>query len=269
MNRPSDLAKVLETVLVDWHKDDSSFGGSYGLRSSERSQRVYVGEDTSSSCDNVDDVSCIREITADQFSREVTKNDMKSTVLLYTSSFCSQCTVASYVIHSVANMLNQAGIDDIQFRMMDSTRNDPPVQFTALAYPSVIFFPRGQSDQSRVFPSYKELNMASILTFIISNLTPTRRLQLALSSCDTTCLTKLSLSAGDKLTKLENTRRRLTLRASISQSIAKQIRHVRTILYVVAAMKDNLQNNSDQVPSQSRRFYSTILDNFRYDTGSK
>jgi len=266
---PSELAQVLESVLINWHNDGTSLGGSYGLRSSERSRRVYVGEDTSASCDNINEVSCIREITADQFVREVIHNEKKSTVLFYTSSFCSQCTVASFVMHSVARMLDQAGIDDIQFRMLDSTRNDPPVQFTALAYPSVIFFPRGESDQSRVFPSYKELNITSILTFIISNLSPARRLQLGLSSCDSTCLTKLSLSAGDKLTKLENTRRRSVLRSSLRQSLAKQIRHVRTILYVISALKNNLQNNSDLPESHSGRFYSTILDNFIYDTGSK
>ena len=39
-----------------------------------------------------------------------------SLVLLYTSSYCSQCTTTNYVFHSVAELLDQAGIKDVQFR---------------------------------------------------------------------------------------------------------------------------------------------------------
>ena len=114
--------------------------------------------------------------------------------------------------------------------MMESTRNDPPVQLTALAYPSVIFFPRGRPEQSRVFPSYKELNISSLLTFVLSNLSPQQRLVLALSSCDAKCLAKLRLTAASKLSSLENTRRRMamtSLNSTLVNSWSRHIKHVR------------------------------------------
>ena len=118
------------------------------------------------------------------------------------------------------------------FRMIESTRNDPPVQFTALAYPSVIFLPHNRPDNSRVFPTYKELNVTSLLSFILSNLSPDQRLRLALSSCDTNCVAKLRLTATDKLSKVESYRRRLpesAMHTRVGLTLARQIKHIRLV----------------------------------------
>ena len=110
-----NLTDVLEKTLLRWHGAGGDVSGHYGLRSSDRSSRVQVGRDSVRGCDPEDGGarSCVREVTRDQFMEDVTS---ASTVLLYTSSYCSQCSVASHVLHSVAELLSRAGIRDVQFR---------------------------------------------------------------------------------------------------------------------------------------------------------
>ena len=154
----------------------------------------------------------------------------QSTVLLYTSTYCSQCSVTAATFHTVSRLL--AGLPGIQFRMVDTTRNDLNWQFTALAYPSIIFFPGKRKENSRVFPTDKELNSTSLLSFILSNLSPELRLRLALQSCDNNCQAKLKLHASHKLTSLDSFIKRRTISRSLVNTrlgkvLVKQIRHVR------------------------------------------
>lgn len=37
-------------------------------------------------------------------------------LMLYTSSYCSQCSVVSSMVHSVAELIKDAGIRDLEFR---------------------------------------------------------------------------------------------------------------------------------------------------------
>ena len=217
-----NLTQALETALTGHH--DQVLSGQYGLRSSESSARVQVGADTVSSCVSGGQESCIREVSRSSFTEQVLRSN-KSVVLLYTSSYCSQCSVAGHVLHAVSAVLQDAGVEDVEFRMMESTRNDPPLQYTALAYPSIIFFPRNNSHNSRVFPSYKEINITSLLNFVLSNLSSRHRLSLALSSCDIKCLQRLKLNTSLKLASLENNRRRWS--RYIQTLVNKQIKHVR------------------------------------------
>ena len=62
-----------------------------------------------------------------------------------------------------------------RFYTVDATRNDLPVQFTALSYPTVLVFPQHRKAESRVFPLTEELNTTNLLSFILSNLTPAAR----------------------------------------------------------------------------------------------
>ena len=39
-----------------------------------------------------------------------------SVLLLYTSSYCSQCSVVSSTVHSVADLIRDAGIKELEFR---------------------------------------------------------------------------------------------------------------------------------------------------------
>ena len=218
------LTQDLESALVSWHTGQT--GTSGGLRSSQRSSRVQVGSD-SLSCQQAGTVSCIQEVTRDTFQSDVL-NSNQSTVLLYTSSYCSQCSVTAHLLHSLSSIL--AGLHDIQFRMVDTSRNDLNWQFTALAYPSVIFFPGKRKENSRVFPTNKELNSTSLLNFILSNLSPEQRLRLALQSCDNNCVARLKLHASQKLHNLQNVikrRSRSLTNTRMGNVLVKQVRHVR------------------------------------------
>ena len=231
-----NLSQALESTLLAWHSSPSStFTATNGLRSSERSTRLEPGTETlSCHISSSSSSSCLQQVTKDKFDVEVVESN-RSTVLLYTSTYCSQCSVTAHTLHTVSRLL--AGLPDIQFRMVDTTRNDLNWQFTALAYPSIIFFPGKRKDNSRVFPTNKELNSTSLLSFILSNLSPELRLKLALQSCDNNCVAKLKLHASHKLTTLDSFIKRRTLSRSLINTrlgkvLVKQIRHVRYILHI-------------------------------------
>ena len=219
-----NITDRMEAALLSWHSGQTRPTG--GQRSSERSSRLQLGRDSVES-GAAGSVSSIREVTRDNFEADVV-NSKQSTVLLYTSSYCSQCSVTAHLLHSVNRIL--AGLPDIQFRMVDTSRNDLNWQFTALAYPSVIFFPGKRKENSRVFPTYKELNSTSLLNFILSNLSPEQRLRLALQSCDNNCVARLKLHATQKLSSLQafiKRRSRSLTNTRMGNVLVKQIRHVR------------------------------------------
>ena len=231
-----NLSRALESSLLAWHSawsssPSSGLAASNGLRSSERSSRLGPGTETFSChlSSSSSSSSCLQEVTRDMFDVEVVASN-QSTVLLYTSTYCSQCSVTAATFHTVSRLL--AGLPGIQFRMVDTTRNDLNWQFTALAYPSIIFFPGKRKENSRVFPTDKELNSTSLLSFILSNLSPELRLRLALQSCDNNCQAKLKLHASHKLTTLDSFIKRRTISRSLVNTrlgkvLVKQIRHVR------------------------------------------
>jgi len=248
-----DFRKTLENVIDSWHKGE--LVGQPGLRSSERGTSLRLGIDTN--CDNIDSsVSCVKEVTRDTFNRDVLEKN-SSTVLFYTSSFCSHCTAVSYVFHSVSRLL--ADVTEIQFKVMDATRNDLPWQFTALAYPTVLFFPQRSKDSSRVFPTYKELNTTNLLAFIVSNLSPQVRLRLALKSCDSVCLAKVRLSATNTLGRLERLARRRIVTGRRQSRLQQQIKYVKTVLYVTTAWA---ASPDQDLPQVSDRYFSAIVDTF-------
>ena len=156
-------------------------------------------------------------------------------------------------------------LDFAIFRMLESTRNDPPLKWTALAYPSLMYIPSGAQSEARtrLFPAAKELSVTSILSFVLSNLEPSQRLRLALTSCDAQCAARLRLTASSRLDRLEASRWRLGpagLQTSRGRSLSRRIRHMRTVLYVLAAEQGHAASDIPQ--SQSHRYYATILDNF-------
>jgi len=243
----------LEQALLSWHGE--GIVGQPGLRSSDRGHGVLHGTD--SDCDGLGShLSCVKEVTRDTFHEEVLANT-STTVLFYTSNFCSHCTVVSHVFHSVSRLL--VDIPGIQFRMMDATKNDLPWQFSALAYPTVLIFPQHRKDNSRVFPTYKELNTTNLLAFIVSNLTPEVRLKLALKSCDSVCLAKVHLSATNSLANLERLARRRSIMGRRGRDLQQQIKYTKTVLYVVTAWA---ASPSQDLPQVSQRYSSAIIDSF-------
>ena len=129
------LTASLERALLSWHAPGGpQEPGQYGLRSSDKSSRVQVGEDTWETCSEWGShVSCIREATRNQWTAgevnfpnillqnfhvfycQVMSRNV-SILLLYTSSYCSQCSVVSSMVHSVAELIKDAGIGEVEFR---------------------------------------------------------------------------------------------------------------------------------------------------------
>ena len=112
------LTQSLERSLLGWHAPGGSQEpGQYGLRSSDRSSRVQVGEDTWVTCSGWgSDVSCVQEVTRDQWTAGKVTGRNVSVLLLYTSTFCSQCSVVSHMVHRVAELVREAGIREVEFR---------------------------------------------------------------------------------------------------------------------------------------------------------
>ena len=58
-------------------------------------------------------------------------------MVFYTSTFCTHCTAASYVVHTVQQLLEPLGDLGLSFYIIDATTNDLPVYLTALSFPTV------------------------------------------------------------------------------------------------------------------------------------
>ena len=58
-------------------------------------------------------------------------------VVLYTSPSCAFCQVATHIFHTLERLISS---DLVNFLTIDSTQNDLPWSFTALAVPSVLYF---------------------------------------------------------------------------------------------------------------------------------
>jgi len=146
------------------------------------------------------------------------------------------------------------------FYTIDATINDLPVHLTALSYPTVLVFPPHKKAESRVFPVKEEFNTTNLLTFIVSNLTPSVRLRLALSTCSSSCLSRLRLDASSTLGRLASIARR---RPAVTRRRAYQrrLRYSKTVLYVVTAW-----TNEETVPRVGEDFVATILESFKEAT---
>jgi len=220
----------------------------------------------------VEEVSRLREVSVSSL-EEVVSPSTPGAVVLYTSPFCTHCTVASHVVHTVQRLLHPVHLLGIRFFTVDATRNDLPVQFTALSYPTVLVFPQHRKAESRVFPLAEELNTTNLLSFILSNLTPAARLRLALSSCSPSCLGKLRLRARDGLARLA-ARARTRPGLAGRRAFQRWLSYNKTVLYVVAAWEEEERRRSSEggggeeeqatsLPSVSEAFVAAILDTFR------
>jgi len=250
--------QTLRSMILSWHRGE--FNSEPGLRSSERLSSFFHGVTNPRSEDSA--LEIVEEVTRDNFYKSVIVSN-SSTVLFYSSTFCTYCSVASFVFHTVARLLADVGL---QFKIVDASKNDLPWQYTALAYPSVLFFPRLRSENSRVFPTHKELNTTNLLAFIVSNLKPVERLRLALKSCDNLCLTKVRLAASSTLGNLERVSRRRALVGRRGKRLQQQIKYAKTVLYVVTAWVNSSELEHSEV---SDRYTSAIIDSFIESRESK
>jgi len=241
----------LESLVARWHQQGEAIGKP-GLRSSEEGGCASEGLEHST--------SCIPQLNSASFQAMVGGKSPTGAVVFYTSKFCAHCTTASYVVHTVQQLLEPLGDLGLIFYTIDATINDLPVHLTALSYPTVLVFPPHKKAESRVFPVKEEFNTTNLLTFIVSNLAPSIRLRLALSTCSSSCLSRLRLDASSTLGRLASIARR---RPAVTRRRAYQrrLRYSKTVLYVVTAWA-----NEETVPRVGEDFVATILDSFKEAT---
>ena len=228
---PANLSQAVEAALLTWHGAGGDHGQP-GLRSSQRTAGYL--ELGSAGCGAAD--SCLAQITRDSWPVEVAARP-GPLVVFFTRPDCSQCSVSSHVLHTVAALLRP--VPNLQFRMVDCSRNDLVWQFTALAFPSVVFFPASGAGNTRVFPADLQLNSTNLLSFVLSNLPARARLRLALASCGPVCLARVRAAATARLARLKAAVVRGREAGGARRGrIAQHIRYVKTVLYVSAALAE-------------------------------
>ena len=119
----------LEELVTSWHRQGEALGKP-GLRSSEVEGCAPVGLDYSRT-------SCIPGLNSATFQALVDGEPSRGAVVFYTSTFCAHCTAASYVLHTVQQLLEPLGDLGLSFYIIDATTNDLPVYLTALSFPTV------------------------------------------------------------------------------------------------------------------------------------
>merc|ERR1719237_422620 len=242
----------LEQLVASWHRQGEALGKP-GMRSSEAEGCAPVGLDYSRT-------SCIPRLNSATFQALVDGEPSRGAVVFYTSSFCAHCTAASYVVHTVQQQLDPLGDLGLNFYVIDATTNDLPVYLSALSFPTVLVFSPHSKAESRVFPIQEEFNTTNLLTFIVSNLPPSVRLRLALSSCSSSCLSRLRLAASSTLGRLASIARRKPVVAR-RREYQRRLRYNKTVLYVVTAWVDD-----QALPRVSENFVTAILDSFKETT---
>lgn len=246
--RMGGLGDQLREVVLAWHR--GQLQGSPGFRSTHRERFVRHSSPEVESAGH----SVVGEVGSAHFAQQVLSSP-GDVVLLYTSSFCAHCTVASHVFHSAK--LHLAQLDSVRFLIVDAAKNDLNWEFTALSYPTVIVFPKNRSDMSRVFPTSRELNLTNLLSFVLANLGTENRLRLALANCDTACRNKVRLTAQAIVNKLSGEIRRKRLTRGQLAALGRRLNYTKSVLYIVSALQDGPA--PQKVPN---RFYQSIIDNF-------
>merc|ERR1712192_259963 len=182
-------------------------------------------------------ISCIPRLNSATFQALVDDREpSRGAVVFYTSTFCAHCTAASFVVHTVQQLLEPLGDLGLNFYIIDATKNDLPVYLTALSFPTVLVFPPHSKAESRVFPVKEEFNTTNLLTFIVSNLPPSIRLRLALSTCSSSCLAR-------------------------RRAYQRRLRYNKTVLYVITAWVDD-----QSLPRVGEDFVTAILESFKEAT---
>jgi len=168
----------LQDFLVAFHQDPNSLST---LKLSTKSHNQSSNE--------------IEEIHAGNFvERLVNSKRTKPVVLLYKTESCGFCTVATHVFHTLKRLISS---DLLDFVTVQAGQNDLPWAFTALAVPSVLYFPPGTQD-SRAFPMEKRLSVPNLLSFIVANLDGETRVKLAMSICADDCLQEVRVELAKK-----------------------------------------------------------------------
>ncbi|XP_049548711.1 uncharacterized protein LOC125959805 [Anopheles darlingi] len=124
----------------------------------------------------------IREIYSANFQRVVLESN-RTVVVNFYSAHCAFCTIMSNYLLRVSRLLRHQPL--LEFVRIDGDRNDLGWEYSMELFPSLIIFPNGRKEDSRIFPHTEQVTMANLLGFIRSNLSPTERLHATFLLCST------------------------------------------------------------------------------------
>uniref|UniRef100_A0A2M4A3I6 Putative thioredoxin/protein disulfide isomerase n=1 Tax=Anopheles triannulatus TaxID=58253 RepID=A0A2M4A3I6_9DIPT len=124
----------------------------------------------------------IREIYSVNFQRVVLESN-RTVVVNFYSSHCAFCSIMSNYLLRISRLLRHQPL--LEFVRIDGDRNDLGWEYSMELFPSLIIFPNGRKEESRIFPHNEQITMANLLGFIRSNLSPTERLHSTFLLCST------------------------------------------------------------------------------------
>ncbi|XP_071521287.1 thioredoxin domain-containing protein 11 isoform X2 [Panulirus ornatus] len=144
---------------------------------------------------------CIQELTSENYFR-VTQQTGKMVVVLHYSSSCAACTSVGHVFMTVAHMARH--IHNVTFARINTVDNSLPWHLHFDSLPTIIVHPHYRKSDSRVFDSTHPLTPASLMSFLVANLDPSRRIALALSNCQDQCHEQVVQAATVMTTQLHH-----------------------------------------------------------------
>ncbi|XP_058064912.1 uncharacterized protein LOC131214589 [Anopheles bellator] len=124
----------------------------------------------------------IREIYSTNFRRVVLETN-RTVVVNFYSIQCAFCGILSHYLLTVSRLLRHQ--PQLEFVRIDGERNDLDWEYTMDVFPALIIFPGGRKSESRIFPHTERINVPNVLSFVLSNLSPTERLHATFLLCST------------------------------------------------------------------------------------
>uniref|UniRef100_A0A182YDT8 Thioredoxin domain-containing protein n=1 Tax=Anopheles stephensi TaxID=30069 RepID=A0A182YDT8_ANOST len=122
----------------------------------------------------------VREIYSSNFQRTVLDSN-RTVVVSFYSAQCAFCYIQAHHLLTVSRLLRHQ--PNLWFVRIDGELNDLPWQYTMDVFPSLIIFPNGRKEESRIFPETLKVNVPNIIGFVLSNLTPAERLHATFLLC--------------------------------------------------------------------------------------
>ncbi|XP_033119282.1 thioredoxin domain-containing protein 11-like [Anneissia japonica] len=112
----------------------------------------------------------ILEVTADTF-HQIVLNNTQDVLLLYYAPWCGYCFRIAPVYLSFANLLRKFGLEGILVSRINADANDLPWEFKVSTYPTIIFFPVGQTNDSVKLPETEQITVLSLVKFTLQHAT--------------------------------------------------------------------------------------------------
>jgi len=251
--RNGHIEEDLRKMILAYHQGTLPDNGKQGYRSINQESVIRYKLDLER---NQSPDSVLKDLGAETFSEEISGDF--DTVLLITSSFCSDCTTFSYIFHTAKMYLQK--IPSLKFMLVDGTKNDLKWQFNTFSYPAIVFFPKNRPESSRAYPMDEGVNLPNLLRFILSNLSPLQRLALNLNYCDNHCMQKFRLRSEKSIEDIIYTlKNHHPLPVQIRHKLISKLKYTKGIL----ALTDQLlsQNKNEEKRNLSVTTLQDMLEN--------